>query len=728
MKTLSRSRATKQFLKRHPASLAVFLILCSLLLAPQVFGGETSSFSNWRAPEQEKQKATQPKKKAAATSNPRTKKPQNTDDDKEGETGNLKENFETAKEAYEKVGAKIASGEYGEALDGAANMAKDKMIEKAEEALKKKNETLYKAYKYSKDIKDDLQKGDYEAVWKKTKETAYDEAKEYVEDKIIEKMIPGYGQMKTAWDTGYAGGTWLGKQSISPDGETINQVAEKKMTSVFYGGQDSESDKATAQAEVVIALARSVKKGDYKLPDHMTFSDASQIIRENMTANRSPFDGFRAWEANEVMDKYVTDETIVAPVYKDGVVIVPIAKPVASLPVDAVPPNSDKKAVPAAEDDPWAAGPDPAAIKQPIKAEPREAEQDAWADGGDADQALQDQNRYRLERQLAQNKAQAAATNDRQNRRRFAQAENKREEEARIKEKKRREWAEFANAFTGALTQVATEIERSKNTNSGSHQSVQVGDYSAANAYDKKVQDCVNNSGRPGFAVTDVHAAQIGCSQKLGPRPQPIFRTQAGSGSPNFDGLVNDPAARINSYSNSGGNSAGKAGYNSDWGDEDPIEQASVIYAGDPEGYYADDDKMHMVCGVDIKRGGWTFGRSGGYYVLKKPEEARKPTANSRGAPPSEISFYPNCQKFRVLTQTGGDGYSQKLWYKNGTIQRDGIYWSYNWAKLEKIYREDGTLSEVTKSTGADHKRQYGLTATTHDKNGNAIRTETYDD
>lgn len=713
---------------RRAALLAACLSTCSLIAAPQVFSDDSSSSANWQAPEQEKQKASQPKQKTNGTSGSKKKKSESSDDDdKKSKTEALQENLETAKEAYEKVGAEILDGNYGKALDGAADMAKDKMIEKAEEALKKKNEALYKAYKYGKDIKDDLQKGDYEAAWKKTKETAYDEAKEYVEDKIIEKVIPGYGQLKTAWDTGYAGGTWLGKQSISPDGGTINQLAEKKMTGWFYGGQDSEANKATAQAEVVIALAKSVKQGDYKLPDHMTFSDASQIIRENMTANRSPFDGFRAWQANEVLDKYVTDNSIVAPVYKDGVVIVLNAKPVAPSPVDPAPSSPDKKAVPAAEDDPWAAGPDPASIKQPLKAEPDEAKQDAWSDGGDADQALQDQNRYRLERQLAQDKAQAAANNDRQNRRRFAQAENKRAEEARIKEKKRREWREFADAFTGALTQVATEIERSKNTNSGSRQSVQVGDYSAANAYDRKVQDCVNSSGRPGFAVTDVHAAQIGCSQKLGPRPQPTFKTQPGSESPSFDGLVNDPAARINSYSNSGGNNAGKAGYNSDWGDEDPIEQASVIYVGDPEGYYAEDDKMQMVCGIDIKRGGWTFGRSGGYYVLKKPEEARKPTANSRGAPPSEISFYPNCQKFRVLTQTGGDGYSQKLWYKNGNIQRDGTYWSYNWAKLEKVYREDGTLSEVTKSTGADHKQQYGLTATTHDKNGNAIRTETYD-
>ena len=80
---------------------------------------------------------------------------------------------------------------------------KTKWFEKAEDALKKKNENLYKAYKLGKDVKDDVFKGDYAAVWEKTKDAAYDEAKGFVEDKLIEKVIPGYGQLKGAWDTGY---------------------------------------------------------------------------------------------------------------------------------------------------------------------------------------------------------------------------------------------------------------------------------------------------------------------------------------------------------------------------------------------------------------------------------------------------------------------------------------------------------------------------------------------
>ncbi|PCI64259.1 MAG: hypothetical protein COB37_02510, partial [Kordiimonadales bacterium] len=158
---------------------------------------------------------------------------------------------------------------------------------------------------------------------------------------------------------------------------------------------------------------------------------------------------------------------------------------------------------------------------------------DLWAGDDNGEQAYQDENRYRLEQQIAQDKARSAANNDQQNRRQVARANVRREEKARKAAESRRKWAEVANAVTGALTQVAGEIQRSKNESASSQQSVQVGDYSAVNAYDRQVKDCISNSGRAGFASNDYHAARIGCSQKLGPRPKPTFKTQPGSGATN---------------------------------------------------------------------------------------------------------------------------------------------------------------------------------------------------
>ena len=49
-------------------------------------------------------------------------------DEEKSTNEKLQEGFETAKDAYEKVGSEIINGNYGKALDGAVDMAKDKMV------------------------------------------------------------------------------------------------------------------------------------------------------------------------------------------------------------------------------------------------------------------------------------------------------------------------------------------------------------------------------------------------------------------------------------------------------------------------------------------------------------------------------------------------------------------------------------------------------------------------
>lgn len=701
-------------------------LLSSVVVAPQSFAAE-HSFGAYKATSQAQPAPAKSKQKAKPKIGKDSSGQDSKDDDEKSTTEKLQEGMETAKEAYEKVGVEIANGNYGKALDGAADMAKDKMIEKAEDALKKKNENLYKAYKLGKDIKDDMLKGDYAKVWKTAKKAAFNEAKDYVENKVIEKLIPGYGQLKGAWDTGYAAGGYIGKVPISADGRTINNLAEDTIRSSFYGGKDKASAKKFADEDIIQAFVKSVQSGDIGLPEGMNYGETTAKIRFNLDYGFPPLDTIELSPGTKQLKLIAERKAETERAEKAA--------------ADEAARKAEKERLLAAND-PWAAGPAPAKpTAQNNPAQPQEPAEDIWAtDGGNNSQL--DEQRYRLQQQLEAEKRRERAVADNQSRRQFAAAEAKREEEARIKAQKAAEFREGLAAIADGLGQVAQQIQQERNaTATRQQQSVQRGDYSAVNAYDRKVQDCVNNSGRPGFAVTDIHAAKIGCSQKLGQRPQPTYKTQAGSSNswgsttanrngntdgraPNFDGLINDPATRRSPPSR-GGAKAADAYSGDGWGDEDPIEQPSVVYAGDTNGYYAQIEQMQVICGVNVKGGGWTLSSFNGYnYVLSKPEAAKRATSNSRGAPEPKMVFFPNCQIASNLEQTGGDSYTNKIWYKNGTLKTEGEYWSYNWPKLEKKYRQDGSLLETTQSKSADHKRTYGETRTSYDKAGNVIRTD----
>ena len=455
MKVFSSATARKS--KLFSLLLAAGFLSGTAIAVPQALAVELSSTTIEATAEAQ---ATPPKTKPRqSTDNPgraqklkaNTAQDQKKDDEKSKSEG-FQENLKTAKDAYEKIGSEILDGNYGKALDGAANMAKDKMIEKAEDALKKKNETLYKAYKHGKDIKDDVMKGDYSAAWDKTKDAAYDEAKEFIEDKVMTKMIPGYGQLKGAWEVGYATGELVGQIPISADGKTVNDLAEDQMRDSFFGKQDSASSKKEAYNEVILALVKSVKKGEYKLPEYMTFSDAREIIQENMDGNRPPFEGFKAWAANEL-----SDDDVVEPVAAVLAVSETLEKPVET------PPKSKPAPVPEpVEDDPWAADPIPKKPAPANEVEPQvEPVEDIWAASEDNYNQLDDE-RYRLQQQLDAEKERDRAISDNQSYQKFAAAEAKREEEARIKAEKARKFREGMDALAQGLGQVAQQIQQAQ--------------------------------------------------------------------------------------------------------------------------------------------------------------------------------------------------------------------------------------------------------------------------
>ncbi len=655
----------------------------------------------------------------------------------------LKEKYDLAKEVYTDIGSNILKGDYDKAIENSGKLAKKKAIEKVEKAFEKKYGKSYKVYKLGKEIKDDMLKGDYGEAWNKTKETAKKEAIEYVEKKILEKAIPGYGQLKTAWDFSQVAGTWLGKQSLSADGKTINQLAEEQMSSTFFSAKDNKTAKENAQAEIILALTKSVKNGEYKLPNHMKFSDAVEIIRDNVSTNRSPFDGFRAWAANEISDADVTDASIVAPVYKNGVVTVPKPQspPSVSVPTTETPKVTEPETV-----DPWGTPSDPVTnIPEPENID--KPESDAWAEDAEENTNL-DNQRYLLEQQLEAEKSRTQAIANNRTRRQFAAVQAKREEEARIKEQKRRELQEGLAAFAQGLGQIAQQIQQEKqasNQRAAARLDQRQEAQKSAFQFGNFMKKCRQNSklGR----YDDPHIAEMKCrnsyqastsgsSQTATPSSSynNNYGTSATGGSnynsntdrnaPNFNGLINSSDRNSGSYeqANNTSNSYGSSG---DWGVEEPVPQASTIYTGDPTGYYEDTDKMQMICGVDVKRGGWKVSARHNYsYILSKPSLAKSSSSSSRGVLAPRMTFYSNCQQEQVLTQTGGDTYTNKYWYKNGNVRFEGEYWSMNWAKVSKEYRKDGSLKEVTTSTGADLKKQYGVKVTKYQRDGKVTVTE----
>ncbi|WP_417462811.1 hypothetical protein [Kordiimonas sp.] len=501
------------FSTQRARALTASIILCTGLPATAAAALETQTTISSATSAQQ----TGPKNTTNKSAGKKTAEKE--DDDEKSKAESFQENLETAKEAYEKVGAEILDGNYGKALDGAADMAKDKLIEKAEDALKKKNENLYKAYKHGKDIKDDVLKGDYLAAWDKTKDAAYDEAKDYVQDKVIEKVIPGYGQLKGAWDAGYATGELVGQIPISADGRTVNSMAEAQMRQKFFGAQDHATSKQEAYNEIILALVASVKKGEYKLPDYMTFSDAREIIQENIDGDRPVFEGFKAWAANELRDEDVVGP-VAAPPASPAVTPETLPATLATHTPPDTTPGATPDATPAphpepVEEDPWALDPAPRQVMpaaensefpsqqaaQPPAQPSAQPEEDIWATDDPGDSDFVEAERYRLQQQLEAEKEHARAIADSASYQKFAAAEAEREEEARRKAEKSRKLREGMNALAQGLGQIAQQIQHAQQggtppqATSGSTSASGKRTYTAAEKAAAIYQACVQRTG-----------------------------------------------------------------------------------------------------------------------------------------------------------------------------------------------------------------------------------------
>jgi len=455
------------------------------------------------------------------------------------------------------------------------------------------------------------------------------------------------------------------------------------------------------------AIYEGVLLGDALLKEVQATAEGSAALQQSVDAQLAVFEAQEAEKAQNTLAQATTPSgTVDAWGSDDNNVSEPLS-------------GQSKSVSVTGQDDVWGEVPDHKELPSqsalnPLPTEKVYDEEDLWAEGDRAEEGMLAQNRYRLEQQLAQDKAQDAANNDRQNKRQFAQAQERRAEEERIKEQKRREWAEFSNAFTGALGQIAGQIQQAKNDTSTSSRSVQVGDYSAVNAYDRKVQDCVSSAGRPGFAVTDIHAAKMGCSQKLGPRPQPTFKTQAGSGSsnygnsagassgsswgnstPNYSNNTDGNVPNYNGLNVADNRSANDYGSTSDaWGTTAPKK----AYQNDP---MSTQKGLVNVCGVmavklgdndEIPSSQWTYTKSNISLNITR-------NANGRTVEYERIEFGYDCAKRYERLQVDNESYVERRW--NGVanyLASERRTWYPSNRFEAKIYQPNGSLSQHFKT------------------------------
>ncbi len=150
---------------------------------------------------------------------------------------------------------------------------------------------LTKAYDATTKVGKELYEGNYGKAYENAKKMAMEELSDKAKEVIMERLIPGYGQLSGAYDIGYMVGEQIGKIPISADGKTINQVAENQFRQNLFSGQDNRSSEQERYNEITAALTRSVKAGDIALADGEQFSDILDTIRSNLIFGDSPLDG-----------------------------------------------------------------------------------------------------------------------------------------------------------------------------------------------------------------------------------------------------------------------------------------------------------------------------------------------------------------------------------------------------------------------------------------------------
>ncbi|WP_417462586.1 hypothetical protein [Kordiimonas sp.] len=274
---------------------------------------------------------------------------------------------------------------------------------------------LQKAREVTDKIGKELYDGNYAKAWENTKDMVGEELYNHAKDKVMEKLIPGYGQLSGAFDMGWMTGELLGKLPVSKDGRTINDMVEAQMRTTFFAGQDAASGAQERDAAIKRVLIDNVQQGKVQLPEGAKFGDVYAQVRSNMDAGRAPFQdiAFRPGGALLAEAEKAVDEP-------------------------------DVKAKPVPADDPWAYDADAGGTDAPIRVVQNDRSPE---------------EEYAIRQRLKQMAEYEKAQNEGMMQQQFAEAAQARAEEERRKEQERAQFQASMQALAGGIASTMQSMQ-----------------------------------------------------------------------------------------------------------------------------------------------------------------------------------------------------------------------------------------------------------------------------
>jgi len=357
-----------------------------------------------------------------------------------------------------------------------------------------------------------IYKGDTDKLW----DIAGNETKSFVGFKVLERIVPGAGELIMAYDVGYTAGTYIGYIPIGSDGKNIHQHVEEAAGSFYdsyygHGKKNAEQERENAyRAYLKELIADNEMDG---LPDGMTSVEAYNIGLESAQNGGDFFTTIDelSWKAFDQKDAIRQAES-------DA-----LAKLIEANRKKIIRQDAEKAAALKAQEEA-----DRLQREENIQlaaAEKLKNESgDDWDDIDEVDNLVvsnvSDEQKWVIRDQMAAQQEADRAKSDNQANQSFAVIEQQREEEARRKEQARREFAAGLQALAQGLGQVAQGIQEAERQSAIAAQENRDQVNSAMEDYQQKIQSsgsnksCVNDlMSRRNFPITDPYLARSMCGK-----------------------------------------------------------------------------------------------------------------------------------------------------------------------------------------------------------------------
>ncbi len=134
-----------------------------------------------------------------------------------------------------------------------------------------------------------IQQGDVKEMAK----YAYEEARDEITDRFKEKLVPGYGNMKMAFDVGWGTGRLIGENvRLGPGGPTVDEVAQQQMFTVYDAISGNRQIKWEQQRESAYKNYFMEQMAEYPgaVPAGMSASQAFALAKEKAMAGGNFFE------------------------------------------------------------------------------------------------------------------------------------------------------------------------------------------------------------------------------------------------------------------------------------------------------------------------------------------------------------------------------------------------------------------------------------------------------